>query len=65
MTKLFQQEHSKFSYDHAHLRVTLIRVSGLRGLAVMKFGNQHERDIRLHREHGAWKVAMMLDTEMS
>jgi hypothetical protein len=63
--KLFRREHTKFAYDNTHLRVTFVRVSGLRGLALMKFGDEPERDIRLHREHGSWKIDMLLDTEMS
>jgi hypothetical protein len=62
---LFKQRHRELVADNATFRVTLVRVSGRRGLALLKFGNRPERDIRMHREGHRWKVEELLDSGMS
>jgi hypothetical protein len=65
MSLLFGQAHEQLAYaDVASLEVTVVRVQGDRGLAVLAFRTASERYIPLQREHGTWKIDAPLDGEI-
>ena len=64
LSKLFRQRHQQLSAEHATLVVDTVRVEKLRAFAVMSFKTVKEHDILLHREHRAWKIYELLDTEL-
>ncbi len=61
MSKVFKQSHRRLTSELAALRVTVVRVKGLRGLALLDFGRPPVREIGLHLEHGAWRIDDLLD----
>lgn len=61
MTKFFKQEHRKLLVDIVKLEVTDVRIRGNRALALLNFKAMPPRDIRVHRELGAWKIDELLD----
>jgi hypothetical protein len=65
MSLLFGQAHEQLAYaDVASLEVTVVRVQGDRGLAVLAFRTASERYIPLQREHGTWKIDAILDERL-
>ena len=65
MSKLFKREHRRLIDDLATLKVTRVRVKGLRGLALLSFRHSRERDIPVHRaEDGSWRISWLLDTAL-
>jgi hypothetical protein len=64
MSKLFKQNHQQLSAYAARLRVTGVRLEGERGIAVLGFGSLPGREIEVVREGGAWKINVLLDSEL-
>jgi hypothetical protein len=64
MYKLFKQQHRRLVADLPRLTVKQVRVEGLRGLVLLRFGPSPDRVISLHREHRAWKIDSMIDSEV-
>jgi hypothetical protein len=61
MTKLFIHERRTLVAHAPKLRVVMLRVKRLRGLAILSFGGAPDREIIVHRERRAWKVAVLED----
>lgn len=61
MSKLFRQLHRELTSDVAGLELVRTRVSGDRGLALVRFGARRERRVLVRRERGAWKMDVLLD----
>jgi hypothetical protein len=61
LSKLFRRRHRELAGDIATLKPTVVRVSGDRGLALVRFGATRERRLLLRRERGAWKMDVLLD----
>ncbi len=61
MYKVFRQKHRLLAADVATIDVIGVRVKRLRGLALLRFKGSPERDIPVHREHGAWRIDALLD----
>jgi hypothetical protein len=61
MSKLFKQRHRELAADVTGLEVILMRVSGNRGVALLRFGTTRERRVFLKREGGVWKMNVLLD----
>lgn len=64
MSKVFKRRRRQMIIDHTTLRVTAVRVKRLRALVMLSFDNMPQRDILVHREHHAWKVDNLLDTDL-
>lgn len=62
MSKLFRQNHHQLMVDLAELKVTDVRVKRRHALALLGFKTTPPRDIRVHRERGAWKIDEVLDS---
>jgi hypothetical protein len=60
MSKFFKRDHSQFKADTAKIEVTVARVDGDSGLALVRLGAR-ERRVLVHRDHGTWKVNTLLD----
>jgi hypothetical protein len=65
MTLLFKHEHPQIALELPKLDVFRIRLNGLRGHAVLRFGNLPERELFLQREGHAWRIDALLDSEIS
>lgn len=61
MSKLFKQRHRELATEAAGLEVTRMRVSGDRGLVLLRLGTALERRVPVRREHGAWRLAVLFD----
>jgi hypothetical protein len=61
MSKLFRLRHRQLAGDIAKLKVSRVRVKGLRGLAFLNLGALSEHDIPVHLEHGVWRIDALLD----
>jgi hypothetical protein len=61
LSKLFKRRHRELAGDVAALALTVVRVGGDRGLALVRFGATRERRVLLRRERGAWKMDVLLD----
>lgn len=65
MSQLFKEVHEQLSVaDIPTLEVTAVRVNGSHGLALLAFKTTPERWIAVRREHGAWKIDGLLDSEI-
>jgi hypothetical protein len=64
MSKLFKQRHGELASDVAGLEVTRVRVSGNRGLAMLRFGAKPESRVLVKQESGVWKMDVLLDIGM-
>lgn len=64
MSKLFKQYHRQLAAYVATLDVDGVRISGGRGLAVLRFTTLPGRQIAVEREHGVWKIDALLDEEL-
>ncbi|MGC2374843.1 MAG: hypothetical protein WA484_13300 [Solirubrobacteraceae bacterium] len=65
MTKLFKHMHAQLRVELPKLAVSHVRLEEHHGLAVLSFGRLPERDIFVTREGHTWKVAGVLDGELS
>lgn len=61
MSKVYRQKHRQLVAKVAMIDVIGVRVKRLRGLALLRFKGGPERDIPVHREHRAWRIAALLD----
>jgi hypothetical protein len=61
VSKLFKKHHRELVAEVAGLEVTHVRVEGDRGLALLRFRTMPERRVLVHREHGVWKMGVLLD----
>jgi hypothetical protein len=64
MSLLFKEDHEQLAADSTTLQVTSVRVNGLHGLALLGFRTTPERQIRVERDGGAWKLDALLDREL-
>ncbi len=64
MSQLFGEDHKQLGSEISSLEVTGLRVSGLHGLALLRFTTTGERDIDVVREGGAWKIDALLDSQL-
>jgi hypothetical protein len=60
LSRFFKQDQGRFRADTARIEVTVARVDGDSGLALVRLGAS-ERRVLVHRDHGAWKVNTLLD----
>jgi hypothetical protein len=65
LSKLFKRRHRDLAGDVAALKLTIVRVGGDRGLALVRFGATRERRVLVRRERGAWKMGVLLDVGVS
>jgi hypothetical protein len=65
MKKFFEQHAERFARDARTLRVTTVRIKRLRSIVIMSVKGMLRRDILVHREHKAWKVDELIDTELA
>jgi hypothetical protein len=61
-SKLFTQRHRELVEDVATLQVVWVRLDGNRGVALVRFGPARERDVAVQRDHGVWKMNVLLDS---
>jgi predicted small secreted protein len=64
MSLLFKEDHEQLAADSTTLQVTSVRVNGRHGLALLGFRTTPERQIRVERDGGAWKLDALLDREL-
>lgn len=64
MAQLFEADHRQLAADSATLTVTGVRLKDGHGLALLGFKAMPEREIRIRREDGAWKIDALLDEEL-
>lgn len=65
VTKLFEHYHSQLAAEVPKLRVSRVRLMERHGLAVLTFGTMPERQISVEREEHIWRMATLLDGELS
>jgi hypothetical protein len=65
LSKLFKRRHRELAGDVAALKLTIVRVGGDSGLALVRFGATRERRVLVRRERGAWKMGVLLDVGVS
>jgi hypothetical protein len=60
-SKLFARDHRELARQIASLEVTEVRLKGDQGLVRLRFAAPTEHLVPVHRDHGVWKVGMLLD----
>jgi|SRR6185312_356554 len=62
LSKLFKRVHGEFAADHRTLILDTVRLAGESGVAIVSWRqSSREGQIALRREHGAWKMAALID----
>lgn len=61
MSKLFAQRHRELVEDVASFRISDVELRGNRGLVLAPFSATRELQLLVHREHGVWKMNVLLD----
>jgi hypothetical protein len=62
MNKWFKMHHRELTTDLTEFAVTAVRVKALHALALLGFKRTPPHDIRVHLEHGVWKIDEPLDS---
>jgi hypothetical protein len=62
MSTMFKAGHRQITVASSTLVVTQTRVNGSCAIAFLGFASTPERQLRLEREHGEWKVEELLDS---
>jgi hypothetical protein len=60
-SKLFARRHRELVQQIASLEVTEVRMKGDQGLVRLRFAAPTEHLVPVHRDHGVWKVDILLD----
>jgi hypothetical protein len=63
LSKLFKREHRRMAADLTQLEVAAVRVKAHHALVLLSFRTK-SREIRVHLEHGVWKIDELLDSAL-
>jgi len=64
MSKFYKANHQQLGAYAAKLEVTGVRLTGVRGVAILGFRTLPGRQIAVTREDGVWKINGVIDTEL-
>jgi hypothetical protein len=64
VAKVFERNHQQLTAYAASLKVANVRVAGGLGLVLLSFKALPERQIEVIRDHNAWKIYALTDTEL-
>lgn len=62
VSKLFKQRHRELVHDLALPRVAWVQTKRDRAIALVRFGAERERLVRVRRTHGIWKMDALIDS---
>jgi hypothetical protein len=65
LSSLFKYQHQRLIAELPTMGVTGVRVKGDSGFALLGFRAMPERQITVEREGGAWKLAVLFDSEVA